>query len=211
YRSHYNAKRARDNGRFAKEIVPVKTESGEIKNDEGIRDDTTVEKLQSLKPVLKDGKFVTAGNASQLSDGASAVVLMSEKSLNEYGIKPMAKIIAYNTVGVDPLYVMEAPIPGTKALLEKTGMKIDDLDIFEHNEAYASASVAVKKALNIDDEIFNINGGAVALGHPIGASGARVLTTLLYNLIEKKGKFGLETICLGGGNAVSILVENLVR
>ncbi|MEM0447235.1 MAG: thiolase family protein [Thermoplasmata archaeon] len=211
YRSHYNAKRARDNGRFAKEIVPVKTESGEIKNDEGIRDDTSVEKLQSLKPVLKDGKFVTAGNASQLSDGASAVVLMSEKSLNEYGIKPMAKIIAYNTVGVDPLYVMEAPIPGTKALLEKTGMKIDDLDIFEHNEAYASASVAVKKALNIDDEIFNINGGAVALGHPIGASGARVLTTLLYNLIEKKGKFGLETICLGGGNAVSILVENLVR
>jgi len=211
YRSHMRAKQARDSGRFEKEIVPVKTNSGEIKNDEGIRDDTTVEKLLSLKPVLKDGRFVTAGNASQLSDGSSALVLMSEKKIKELGIEPMARIIAYNTVGVDPLYVMEAPIPGTRALLEKTGMRIDDIDVFEHNEAYASASVAVKKALNIPEEIFNIHGGAVALGHPIGASGARVLTTLLHSLIEVNGTYGLETICLGGGNAVSIIVENLRR
>jgi acetyl-CoA C-acetyltransferase len=211
YRSHMRAKQARDSGRFEKEIVPVKTISGEVKNDEGIRDDTTVEKLLSLKPVLKDGRFVTAGNASQLSDGASALVLMSEKKIKELGIEPMARIIAYNTVGVDPLYVMEAPIPGTRALLEKTGMRIDDIDVFEHNEAYASASVAVKKALNIPEEIFNIHGGAVALGHPIGASGARVLTTLLHSLIEVNGTYGLETICLGGGNAVSIIVENLRR
>ncbi|MFP3255976.1 MAG: thiolase family protein [Thermoplasmata archaeon] len=211
YRSHMRAKQARDSGRFEKEIVPVKTNSGEVKNDEGIRDDTTVEKLLSLKPVLKDGRFVTAGNASQLSDGASALVLMSEKKIKELGIEPMAMIIAYNTVGVDPLYVMEAPIPGTRALLEKTGMRMDDIDVFEHNEAYASASVAVKKALNIPEEIFNIHGGAVALGHPIGASGARVLTTLLHSLIEVNGTYGLETICLGGGNAVSIIVENLRR
>jgi len=211
YRSHMRAKQARDSGRFEKEIVPVKTNSGEVKNDEGIRDDTTVEKLLSLKPVLKDGRFVTAGNASQLSDGASALVLMSEKKIKELGIEPMARIIAYNTVGVDPLYVMEAPIPGTRALLEKTGMRMDDIDVFEHNEAYASASVAVKKALNIPEEIFNIHGGAVALGHPIGASGARVLTTLLHSLIEVNGTYGLETICLGGGNAVSIIVENLRR
>ncbi|MFP3318314.1 MAG: thiolase family protein [Thermoplasmata archaeon] len=211
YRSHMKAKQARDSGRFEKEIVPVKTNSGEIKNDEGIRDDTTVEKLLSLKPVLKDCKFVTDRNASQLSDGASALVLMSEKKIKELGIEPMARIIAYNTVGVDPLYVMEAPIPGTRALLEKTGMRMDDIDVFEHNEAYASASVAVKKALNIPEEIFNIHGGAVALGHPIGASGARVLTTLLHSLIEVNGTYGLETICLGGGNAVSIIVENLRR
>ncbi len=211
YRSHERARRARDLGRFDKEIIPVKTPLGEVKKDEGIRDDTSVEKLLNLKPVLNDGKYVTAGNASQLSDGAAAVVLVNEKILKEYNLKPMARIIAYNSIGVDPLYVMEAPIPGTRALLEKTGMTIDDIDVFEHNEAYASASVAVKKALNIDDEIFNINGGAVALGHPIGASGARVLTTLLYNLIERKGRFGIETICLGGGNAVSILVENLMR
>ncbi|MGC9137927.1 MAG: thiolase family protein [Thermoplasmata archaeon] len=211
YRSHMRAKEARDSGRFEKEIVPVKTPNGELRNDEGIRDDTTVDKLLALKPVLKDGKYVTAGNASQLSDGAASVVLMSERMTKELGIEPMARIISYNSIGVDPLYVMEAPIPGTRALLEKTGMKIDDIDVFEHNEAYASASVAVKKALGIPDEIFNIHGGAVALGHPIGASGARVLTTLLYSLMEVNGTYGLETICLGGGNAVSIIVENLRR
>jgi len=211
YRSHMRAKEARDSGRFEKEIVPVKTPSGELRNDEGIRDDTTVDKLLALKPVLKDGKYVTAGNASQLSDGAASVVLMSERMTKELGIEPMARIISYNSIGVDPLYVMEAPIPGTRALLEKTGMKIDDIDVFEHNEAYASASVAVKKALGIPDEIFNIHGGAVALGHPIGASGARVLTTLLHSLMEVNGTYGLETICLGGGNAVSIIVENLRR
>lgn len=210
-RSHERAKKARDSGRFDQEIVPVKTEQGEVKKDEGIRDDTSLDKLLALKPVLKDGKFVTAGNASQLSDGASAVVLVSERKLKELGMEPVARIVAYNTVGVDPIYVMEAPIPGTRALLQKTGMKIDDIDVFEHNEAYASASVAVKKALGIPDEIFNMHGGAVALGHPIGASGARVLTTLLHSLIEVNGRYGLETICLGGGNAVSILVENMRR
>lgn len=209
YESNMKAHRATEDGTFSREIVPVMTENGIVNRDEGIRPDTTPEKLAKLKPVLKDGKFVTAGNASQLSDGASAVVVMSEKKVKELGIEPMARIVGYTTSGVDPLYVMEAPIPGVKALLEKTNMTIKDIDLFEHNEAYASASVAVKKALNVPDEIFNIHGGAVALGHPIGASGARVLTTLLYGLIEKKGRFGIATLCLGGGNAVSMLVENL--
>ncbi len=209
YESHMKANKATVNGTFSKEIVPVKTESGIVDKDEGIRPDTTPEKLAKLKPALKDGKYVTAGNASQLSDGGAAVVVMSEKKMKDLGIEPMARIIAYNTSGVDPLYVMEAPIPGVKSLLEKTGFSIKDIDLFEHNEAYASASLAVKKALNVPDNIFNIHGGAVALGHPIGASGARVLTTLLYGLIERKGRYGIVTICLGGGNAVSMLVENL--
>ncbi len=209
YQSHMKAKEARDSGRFGKEIVPVPIENGIVINDEGIRDDTNPEKLAKLKPVLKDGKFVTAGNASQLSDGASAVVVMSEKKIDELGIKPMAKIISYNTVGVDPLYVMEAPIFGVRELLKNVKMDIDEIDLFEHNEAYASASVAVRKTLNIPENKFNIHGGAVALGHPIGASGARVLTTLLYSLKEKNLRYGIATLCLGGGNAVTMLVENM--
>ncbi len=209
YQSHVKALRATESGRFRQEIVPVQTESGIIDKDEGIRPDTSPEKLAKLKPVLKDGKFVTAGNASQLSDGASAIMVMSEKKMDELNMKPIARIISYNEVGVEPLLVMEAPIHGVRKLLNKMNMNIDQIDIVEHNEAYASASVAVKKELNIPEERFNIHGGAVALGHPIGASGARVLTTLLYNLIEVKGKYGIATLCLGGGNAVTMLVENM--
>ncbi|MGC8646288.1 MAG: thiolase family protein [Thermoplasmata archaeon] len=209
YQSHVKALRATESGRFRQEIVPVQAESGIIDKDEGIRPDTSPEKLAKLKPVLKDGKFVTAGNASQLSDGASAIMVMSEKKMDELNIKPLAKIISYNEVGVEPLLVMEAPIHGVRKLLNKMNMNIDQIDVLEHNEAYASASVAVKKELNISEERFNIHGGAVALGHPIGASGARVLTTLLYNLIEVKGKYGIATLCLGGGNAVTMLVENM--
>ncbi|MGC8662906.1 MAG: thiolase family protein [Thermoplasmata archaeon] len=209
YESHMKAHKATLDGTFSKEIVPVKTDTGIVDKDEGIRPDTTPDKLAKLKPALKDGKYVTAGNASQLSDGGAAVVVMSERRMKELDLEPMARIISYNTSGVDPLYVMEAPVPGVKALLQKTGLSIKDIDVFEHNEAYASASLAVKKALNVPDNIFNIHGGAVALGHPIGASGARVLTTLLYALIERKGRYGIATICLGGGNAVSVLIENM--
>jgi acetyl-CoA C-acetyltransferase len=209
YQSHMKAHKATVSGLFADEIIPVKVSNGVIGTDEGIRPDTTVEKLLKLKPVSKDGKFVTAGNASQLSDGASALTVMSGEKAKELGLEPLMKIIGYNSVGVDPLYVMEAPIPGIKKLLEKTGFKVGDIDLFEHNEAYASASVAVKKALNIPDEKFNVNGGAVALGHPLGASGARVLTTLTYNLIHYKKRYGIASLCLGGGNAVSMVIENL--
>jgi len=209
YQSHMKSYKATVNGLFADEIVPVKVSNAVISADEGIRSDTTVEKLLKLKTVAKDGKFITAGNASQLSDGASALAVMSDDKARELGIEPLMKIIGYNSVGVDPLYVMEAPIPGIKKLLEKTGFKVGDIDLFEHNEAYASASVAVKKALNIPDDKFNVHGGAVALGHPLGASGARVLTTLIYNLIHYKKRYGVASLCLGGGNAVSMLIENL--
>lgn len=209
YDSHMKAYQATKSGRFSKEIVPVQVGNRLVSEDECIRPDTSIEKLSELKPVLPDGKFITAGNASQLSDGAAAILLASEEEVRRRKAEPLARVVAYNTVGIDPIRVMEAPIPGVRRLLEKANISIERIDLFEHNEAYASASVAVKKALAIDEDKFNIHGGAVALGHPLGASGARILATLLYNLIERKGRYGVATLCLGGGNAVSMLVENL--
>lgn len=210
YESHMKAHAASAGGRFRREIVPIQTEGGMIDTDECIRPDTTIERLSKLQPVLPGGSFVTAGNASQLSDGGSAAVLAAEEEVKKRRLEPMAKVITYNTVGVDPFYVMEAPIPGVKQLLERAGMSLSKIGLFEHNEAYASASVAVRKALGIEPDRFNIHGGAVALGHPLGASGVRVLTTLLYNLRERNEKYGVATICLGGGNAVSMLIENMM-
>jgi acetyl-CoA C-acetyltransferase len=209
YESHMKALEATRNGRFRQEIVPVEVSGRLIAEDECIRPDTTLEKLSLLKPVLPNGKYVTAGNASQLSDGAACVILASEQEVKRRKVEPIAKVVAYNSVGIDPMRVMEAPIPGVRKLVEKVGISIDDVDVVEHNEAYASASIAVRKELNIDESRFNIHGGAVALGHPLGASGARILTTLLYNLMERKGTYGIATLCLGGGNAVSMLVENM--
>jgi acetyl-CoA C-acetyltransferase len=150
---------------------------------------------------------VTAGNASQITDGAAAVVVMNKDLADEKGMTPLATITGYNTGGVKPELVMEAPIPTVQKLLEKMEYTIDDIDLFEHNEAFASASVAVKNELNVPDERFNVHGGAVALGHPIGASGARVLVTLLYAMKEYEKQRGLATLCLGGGNAVAMVVE----
>ena len=150
---------------------------------------------------------MTAGNASSINDGAAAVVVMKKSVAEELGIKPLAEIKSYNTVGVKPEYVMEAPISGVRKLLQKTNMTIDDIDLVEHNEAFASASVAVKKELNIPDEIFNVNGGAVSLGHPLGCSGARILVTLISELQRRNKTNGVATICLGGGNAVTMLIE----
>ncbi|MEM0117195.1 MAG: thiolase family protein [Conexivisphaerales archaeon] len=209
YESHMKALEATKKGRFKQEIVPVEVSGKVITEDECIRPDTSVEKLSQLKPVLPNGKFITAGNASQLSDGAAAVIVASEEEVKKQKLEPLAKIIAYNSVGLDPIRVMEAPIPGVRRLLEKVGISINDVGLFEHNEAYASASVVVRKELGIDESRFNIHGGAVALGHPLGASGARILTTLLYNLMERKERFGIATLCLGGGNAVSMVVENM--
>ena len=210
--SHQKADAATREGRFEKEIMPViiPSKKGDIifSQDEGIREDTNMEILAKLKPVFKKDGIVTAGNSSQLSDGASSLVIASRKWAEEHGYKPMAVIEAYGERGVLPEYIMEAPIPTTRHVLKKAGMTIDDIDLFEHNEAFASASCAVKKELNVPDEIFNVNGGAVALGHPIGCSGARVLTTLLYALKDRKKEVGLATLCLGGGNAVTMIVRN---
>ena len=209
--SHLKAAAATKEGRFKDEIVPVTIPSkkGDIvlDADEGIRPDTTMEVLGKLKHVFKKDGLVTAGNSSQLSDGASALIVASRKWAEENGFKPLATIEAYGERGVKPEYIMEAPIPTTRHVLKKAGMTIDDIDLFEHNEAFASASCAVKKELNVPDEIFNVNGGAVALGHPIGCSGARVLTTLLYALINRNKEVGLGTLCLGGGNAVTTIIR----
>ncbi len=175
--------------------------------DECIRADTTVEKLGRLKPVFKPDGILTAGNSSQLSDGAAAVVVASEEAADRLGVKPLARIVAYETGGLEPSRVMEAPIPTTKALLKRTNMATDDIDLFEHNEAYSTASIAVRRSLGVDESKFNVWGGAVALGHPIGCSGARVLTTLVHGLRREGKKTGLATLCLGGGNAVSMIVE----
>jgi acetyl-CoA C-acetyltransferase len=211
YQSHTKALAAIQSGRFEKEIIPFKisTKKGDIefKVDEGVRPDVSLESLAKLKPVFKKDGIVTAGNASQISDGAAAIVVASRDFAEERGIKPMATIVDYNTGGVKPEYIMEAPIPTVRALLKKNNMTIDQIDLFEHNEAFATASVAVKRELNVPEEIFNVNGGAVALGHPIGCSGARVLTTLLYAMHDRNKETGLATLCLGGGNAVAMIVK----
>ena len=211
YESHMKAAKATKEGRFKDEILPLtirqKKEEIVFDKDEGIREDTTVEVLSKLKPAFKEGGKVTAGNSSQISDGAAALVVASESFAKEHGLRPLATIEAYGERGVLPERIMEAPIPTTRHVLEKAGMTIDDIDLFEHNEAFATASCAVKKELNVPDDIFNVNGGAVALGHPIGCSGARVLATLLYALKNRQKDVGLGTLCLGGGNAVTMIVR----
>jgi acetyl-CoA C-acetyltransferase len=205
--SHQKALKAKE--WLKSELIPIFNEKKEklIEYDEGPRSDTSLEKLATLKPAFKKNGVVTAGNASGLNDGAAAVVIMKKSIAEDMQLKPLAEIKSYNTVGVKPEYVMEAPINGVKKLLEKNRLKIDDIDLVEHNEAFASASIAVKKELGIPDDIFNVNGGAVALGHPLGCSGARILVTLIHELQRSNKNRGIATLCLGGGNAVSMLIE----
>jgi acetyl-CoA C-acetyltransferase len=205
--SHQKAKRAIDSGKFKEEIIPFEVQGKPIDKDEGVRDDTSPEKLAKLPPVFKKDGILTAGNSSQISDGAAALVVTSERKAYGMGVKPLARIIGYATGGTKPEDVMEAPIPTVKKLLSMTGFTMDDIDLVEHNEAYASASIAIMRELNITPEKFNVNGGAVALGHPIGCSGARILVTLLYAMKERGLRRGLATLCLGGGNAVAMIVE----
>ena len=203
---------AAENGKFEEEIVPVEIPQRRgdpvlFEKDEGIRPDTTIEKLARLRPVFKKDGLVTAGNASQIPDGASAVVVMSREKAEELGIPILARIVDYHTSGCAPEDVMEAPVPTMKELLERNDFGIEDLDLVEHNEAFASASLAVQKEFDIPEEKFNVHGGGVALGHPIGASGARVLTTLIYAMKDRGAMRGLATLCLGGGNAVAMIIE----
>ncbi len=212
WQSHKKASKATEGGLFKDEIMPIeipkkKGDPVVFDKDEGVRKDTTPESLAKLKTVFKKDGMLTAGNCSQLSDGASAVVLMSAERAQEKGVKPLATITGYVSSGVEPELVMEAPIPAVKMLLEKIGKTVDDIDLFEHNEAFASASCAVAKGLSIPLEKLNVHGGAVALGHPIGASGTRVLTTLIYAMKKRGAKTGIATLCLGGGNAVAMSIE----
>ena len=211
-RSHQRAHQAKESGKFKDEIVPVEIPTRKkgiitITEDEGIRPNTTIDKLAKLSPVFSKNGKITAGNASQISDGASAVVVMNEDLAKEKGIPILARIHSYGTNATKPEWVMEAPVEGVKQLLEKTGFSISDFDLIEHNEAFASASCAVRNSLNIPDEKFNVNGGAVALGHPLGCSGTRIIVTLYHELVKRNGHRGLATICLGGGEAISMIIE----
>jgi len=206
--SHRRAARAQSDGKFRTEIVPVDIPGQEaVRADEGVRVDTSLEKLAKLPPVFRDGGLVTAGNASQLSDGASAMVVLSREAAEHHGVKPLVRIVDYVTSGTKPEWVMEAPIPAVRKLLKRTGLSIDDFDLVEHNEAYAAASVAVMRELNIPRDRLNVNGGAVALGHPLGCTGARILTTLIHAMDDRKARRGLATLCLGGGNAMAMAIE----
>jgi acetyl-CoA C-acetyltransferase len=209
--SQNKAEDAQKAGRFKDEIVPVtiKTRKGDVivDQDEYIRPGTTLDALAKLKPAFNKEGTVTAGNASGLNDGAAALVLMSADEARKRGLTPLAKIVSWATAGVDPAVMGSGPIPASRKALEKAGWKTKDLDLVEANEAFAAQAIAVNKDMGWDPKIVNVNGGAIAIGHPIGASGARVLTTLLFEMQKRGAKKGLATLCIGGGMGVAMTVE----
>ena len=211
--SHRRAAAAWERGAFAAETMPVTVGSGPkartVTRDEGVRADTTAEGLAKLKPAFRDTGTVTAGNASMLSDGAAAVVVASRRAAERLNAKPLARIVADATSGVAPKEIFIAPVAAVRQVLERAGLGAKDIDLFELNEAFAAQMLACGNELKLDESKVNVNGGAIALGHPIGASGARVLTTLLYALEQRGLKRGLASLCLGGGNAVAMVVERV--
>jgi acetyl-CoA C-acetyltransferase len=200
---------ARDSGHFDKEIVGVETAEGTVTADDGPRPGTTLEKLAALQPAFKPDGTVTAGNACPLNDGAAAVLVMSEEKAKSLGLKPKARIVASTVAAIRPEIMGLGPIPAIQALLEQTGMKMDDIDIVEINEAFAAQIVPCKEELGIDDEKLNPFGGAIALGHPFGMTGARIMTTLLNGLEATGGTYGIESMCVAGGMGQAMLVERL--
>jgi acetyl-CoA acyltransferase len=211
--SQQRAAIARDEGRFENEIIPVPIElDGETKvitNDEGIREGTTVETLAKLKPAFKEDGVVTAANSSQISDGASAVLIMSKEKAEELGMKPRARFHSFAVAGADPVTMLKGPIPVTKKILEKSGLTIDDIDLFEVNEAFASVVLAWQKETGADMSKVNVNGGAIALGHPLGSSGTKLMATLLNELERTGGRYGMQVMCEGGGMANATIIERL--
>ena len=194
--------------KFKDEIVPIKSNGKSIlENDEYPRKDTDIEKLSKLKTVFKEDGTVTAGNASGLNDGAAAVVLMKYQSAKKRNLKPLAKIVSWAQCGVDPSLMGTGPIPASKLALKKAGWNVSDLELIESNEAFAAQAIAVNKELGLNTEIVNVNGGAIALGHPIGASGARILVTLIHEMKKRNLKRGLATLCIGGGMGIAMCVE----
>jgi acetyl-CoA C-acetyltransferase len=212
--SHRKAVEAQKAGRFKDEIVPVQLPSKKkdapvqfLDRDEGPREDSTQITLAKLKPAFKKDGTVTAGNASTINDGAAACVVMSATKAKELGAKPMVRIVAQATSGVAPEWVMMAPVDAVRQIWAKTGWSANDVDLFELNEAFSVQSVALVQELGLDPSRVNVNGGAVALGHPIGCSGARVLVTLIHEMLRRKVKRGVASLCLGGGNAVAMAIE----
>ncbi len=218
--SHERAARARAEGRFDNEIVPVKAvprdrDTGEIietdeivTSDEGIRD-TSMEQLANLKPAFQEGGMITAGNSSQITDGASAALIMSEEKASALGLTPRARFHSFAVTGVDPIIMLTGPIPATRKVLERSKLSLDDIDVAEVNEAFASVVLAWQKELGYDPEKVNVNGGAIALGHPLGASGTKLLATLLNELERTGGRYGLLTMCEGGGMANATIIERI--
>lgn len=212
YDSNMKAAEAKSSKFFEGQIVPItiKKKKEEIcfAEDEHVRADTSLEKLASLKTVFKKDGTVTAGNASPISDGAAAMLVMSEEKCREHDLMPLAYIKGYSLVGVDPAYMGIGPIKAVSTLLEKQELSIDDIDLFELNEAFAAQALAVSKELGVNPEKLNVNGGAIALGHPIGASGARILVTLMHEMVRRSARYGVASLCIGTGMGIAMLVEN---
>jgi acetyl-CoA acyltransferase len=217
--SHQRAARATEEGRFETQIVPVRVtlEDGTeelMATDEGIRWETSLEKLASLQPAFRPDGVVTAGNSSQISDGAAALLIMSEDKAEELGLEPLARFVAFSMAGVDPVMMLTGPIPATSKVLDRAGLDIDDIDLFEVNEAFATVTAAWRIEHGGTDpmalwERTNVNGGAIALGHPLGGSGARLMTTLVHELVRSGARYGLQTMCEGGGMANGTIIERI--
>jgi len=213
-RSHQRAVAAQQTGRFAEEIVPVpipqkKGEAVLVALDEQPRRDTTLEKLAALKPAFRKGGSVTAGNSSGINDGAAALVLMAKGRAQKLGLTPRSRVVASAVAGVDPAYMGLGPIPATQKVLQRAGLSISDIDVIELNEAFAVQALQCMRELEIDEEKLNVNGGAIALGHPLGCSGARLVVTLLHELERRGGRFGLATMCIGVGQGIATIIERV--
>jgi acetyl-CoA C-acetyltransferase len=214
YTSHVRAVAAIDSGRFAEEIVPVRVPARKggsvvIDTDDGPRRDTSLEKMAKLKPVFKSSGTVTAGNSSSRNDGAAAVVVMSEEKAQALGLKPLVRFVAAGIAGVSPRIMGIGPVPATRKALQRSGLTLGDIGLIELNEAFAAQSLAVVKELGFNRDILNVNGGAIALGHPLGCSGTRISVTLIHEMLRRKTRYGLATICVAGGLGVSTIFENL--
>ncbi|MBV9328747.1 MAG: thiolase family protein [Chloroflexi bacterium] len=208
-RSHARAANATTRGWLAEEIVPVPLEGNLIQADQGIRPDTSVEKLATLKPAYPGLELLTAGNSSQLTDGASAMLIASRDKADELGLRPRARLVQFSQVGSDPVMMLTGPIPATRKVLQRAGLAIDDIDVFEVNEAFAPVPLAWQEELGVGADRLNVNGGAIALGHPLGASGTRLIITALNELERRGGRYALAAICEGGGMANAAIIERL--
>ncbi|MHC0035409.1 acetyl-CoA C-acetyltransferase [Pseudoneobacillus sp. C159] len=211
--SQQRAANARKNGTFAKEIVPVKNqvkqESQFISEDEHIKENITIEKLQSLRPSFKKDGTVTPGNSSGINDGAASVIVAGEKAVKENGLRPLAKIVSWGVVGVDPTVMGIGPVPAIRQALGRANLTTAEIDIFEINEAFAAQYLAVEQELGLDRSKTNVNGGAIALGHPVGASGARLVLSLAYELKRRNAQYGVASLCIGGGQGIALVLENV--
>ena len=212
--SQHRCERARKEGRFLAEVVPVEVQGRKgqvdrISTDEHPRDGATLDSLQKLAPVFRKSGTVHAGNSSGITDGAAAVMVLSEEQATGLGVEPMARIVGYASAGVDPAVMGIGPVPAVRKLLEKTGLRLEDIDLIELNEAFAAQVIACHRELGFDPERLNVNGGAIALGHPIGATGARIVVTLVHEMVRRKAKRGIATLCISGGMGLALLLESL--